>query len=133
MKFRQNLYLDRSVADALDALAARPGANKSRIVNDALAAYLANRAASQIDEQLRLRLDRLSREHEAIRRDLEVLLESLSLFIQHQLTVGAPLPDNDPAAVAIGRDRFEKFINRVGRQIAAGRSTLAPQAAEGGR
>ncbi len=124
MKVRQNLYIDRSLSDALDALASRPGANKSRIVNDALAGYLARRATKEVDDLFKARLDRISRELGATRRDLEVLLESLALFVRYQLTVSAPLPEADAAALAVGRDRFEKFIAQVGRQIAGGRRTL---------
>lgn len=134
MKVRQNLYIDREISDALEALAAGPGGNKSRLVNDALADWLARRGTKQIDDLLKLRLDRISRELGYARRDLEVLLESLSLFVRYQLTVTAPLPESDAAAIAIGRDRFEKFVAQVGRQIAGGRRTLGHQTeAEDGR
>lgn len=131
MKVRQNLYIDREISDALEALAAGPGANKSRLVNDALAAWLARRASREVDDLLKLRLDRLSRELGHARRDLEVLLESLSLFVRYQLMVTAPLPDADAAARAVGRDRFEAFVAQVGRQLAAGTRTLGQDEAAG--
>ena len=124
MKVRQNLYIDREISDALEALAAGPGANKSRLVNDALASWLARRGTREVDDLLKGRLDRMSREIAGARRDLEVLLESLSLFVRYQLTVTAPLPDADTAARAIGRDRFEAFVAQVGRQLAGGTRTL---------
>ena len=124
MKVRQNLYIDREISDALEALAAGPGANKSRLVNDAVASWLARRGTNEVDDLLKGRLDRMSREIAGARRDLEVLLESLSLFVRYQLTVTAPLPDTDTAARAIGRDRFEAFVAQVGRQLAAGTRTL---------
>ena len=120
MKVRQNLYLDRTITEALDVLALGRRGNKSRLVNDALAAWLARRGSRELDDHLKLRLDRISREQERIRRDFEVLLESLSLFVRYQLTVTAPLPDGDAVALAIGRDRFEQFVGQVGRQIASG-------------
>jgi predicted transcriptional regulator len=124
MKFRQNLYLDRQLSEALDALAAKPGATKSGIVNDALAAWLARRGTREIDDLLKLRLDRMSRDIGRVARDVEVLLESLSLFVRYQLTVTAPLPDADSAARAAGRERFEAFVTQVGRQIGSGKRTL---------
>jgi len=130
MKVRQNLYLDRAISDALEAIASGPGGNKSRLVNDALAAWLARRGTQEIDDLFKGRLDRMSRELSGARRDLEVLLESLSLFVRYQLTVTAPLPDSDKAALAIGRDRFEAFVSQVGRQIAAGKRTLGDAPAE---
>ena len=124
MKIRQNLYIDRNLSDALEALATGPGTNKSRLVNDAIAAWLSRRATQEVDDLFKHRLDRISREQSHIRRDLEVLLESLSLFVRYQLMVTAPLPENDAAAIAVGHDRFEKFIGQLGRQLAAGKRTL---------
>lgn len=124
MKVRQNLYIDRELSDALAALSSKPGANKSRIVNDALAAYIARRATRQVDDLLKVRLDRISGEISAARRDIDVVLESLALFVRYQLTVTAPLPEADAAALAIGNDRFERFITQLGRQIATGERAL---------
>ncbi|MGY4397652.1 putative transcriptional regulator [Sphingomonas sp. UYAg733] len=129
MKVRQNLYIDQPLSDALDDLARRPGTSKSQIVSDALAAYIARRGAKEIDDLLKGRLDRISREIGHARRDIEVLLESLSLFVRYQLTVTAPLPDADGPARAVGRERFEAFVAQVGRQIGSGKRSIG--AAEG--
>lgn len=123
MKVRQNLYIDAELSTALDLLA-KGSRTKSRIVNDALKDYLARRASKEIDDLLKTRLDRMSREMARMGRDVDILLESLSLFVRYQLTVTAPLPEGDSAALAIGRDRFEAFVGQVGRQIAAGKRTL---------
>lgn len=128
MKIRQNLYIDRELGEALEALAAGRGGNKSRIVNDALAAWLARRATKEVDDLLKVRLDRITREVRLARRDIEVLLESLSLFVRYQLMVTAPLPEADAAAAAVGRERFAKFVAQVGRQLATTRRTLGPGA-----
>lgn len=133
MKIRQNLYIDREIGDALEALAAGNRGNKSRLVNDALKDWLARRGTREVDDLLKVRLDRLSRELEGARRDIDVLLESLSLFVRYQLMVTAPLPEADTAGRAIGRDRFESFVAQVGRQIAGGTRTLAPPETKGGR
>lgn len=132
-KIRQNLYLDRAVNEALDALATGPGGNKSHMVNDAVKTWLARRGAKEIDDLLKLRLDRMSRDLAGARRDIDVLLESLALFVRYQLTVTAPLPEPDAAGRAVGRDRFEAFVAQVGRQIASNTRTLAPRQPEGGR
>ncbi|HWT42010.1 MAG TPA: CopG family transcriptional regulator [Sphingopyxis sp.] len=126
MKFRQNLYIDAKLSDALEALAASPGATKSGIVSAALAAYLAQRGAKEIDDRLKIRLDRMSRDIHRIARDIEVLLESLSLFIRFELSVTAPLAEADHAARAVGRERFEAFVAQVGRQIAGGKRSIGP-------
>jgi len=124
MKPRHHLYLDDELTAQLEALAAKPGSSKSAIVADALRQYLARRGAHDIDEALKIRLDRQSRQIERIERDGQVLLESLALFIRYQLTVTAPLPEPDKAARAVGQERFQKFIDQVGRQIAGGNRSL---------
>lgn len=125
MKIRQNLYIDRELSEALEGLAIlRRGSNKSRVVNEALKDWLARRATRQVDDLLKIRLDRISREIGACRRDIEVVLEALSLFVRYQLTVTAPLPEADAAAIAAGNERFDRFIAQLGRQIAAGKRTL---------
>src|SRR3546814_6311779 len=72
-----------------------------------------------------LRLNRISAQLNRIERDQQVLLESLALFVRYQLTVTAPLPDADQAARAVGRDRFQAFVDQVGRQLATGGQTLS--------
>jgi hypothetical protein len=128
MKIRQNLYIDPALSDTLEVLASRPGTSKSQIVSTALRAYFASRGSRELDDMLRTRLDRIGRELEKSRRDLEVLLESLSLFIRYQLTVTAPLAESDSAGRAIGRERFEAFVNQVGRQLAAGKRSMGADA-----
>jgi hypothetical protein len=124
MKPRFNLYFDEEVARQLEALAAKPGASKSAIVADALRQYVNRRGAHEIDEALRIRLDRLSRENGLIRRDIQILLESLALFVRFFLTLNAHTPEPDKATRALGQDRFHRFIDQVGRQIASGKRSL---------
>lgn len=125
MKPRHHLYLDDELTEQLKALAAKPGSSKSAIVSDALRAFIARRGANELDDRLKVRLDRLSRQLNRIERDQQILLESLALFVRYYLTVTAPLPEVDQeAARALGQERFQAFIDQVGRRIAGGR-TLA--------
>ena len=128
MKPRHHLYLDEALSEQLEALAAKPGSSKSAIVSDALRAYLARRGARELDDMLKIRLDRLSTQLGRIERDGQVLLESLALFVRYMLTVNAPLAEGDEAGRAIGRDRFEAFVAQVGRQLAGGRRSLGGEA-----
>lgn len=125
MKPRHHLYLDDALTEELEKLAAKPGSSKSAIVSDALRAHLARRGAKELDDLFKLRLDRMSGQLNRIERDLAIVMESLGLFVRYQLTVTAPLPEPDQAARAVGRDRFEAFIDRVGRQLAGGRRDLS--------
>ena len=123
MKPRLNVYIDDGISDRLDALAAKPGSSKSAIVSDALKHYLARGAAAEIDAVLKVRLDKVARHLARLERDQQVVLETLALFIRFELTVTAPLPDGDqPAARALGTERFNSFVDQVGRRIAGGKS-----------
>lgn len=127
MKPRHHLYLDDALTEQLEALAAKPGSSKSAIVSDALRAFLARRGASELDDMLKMRLDKISAQLGRIERDGLVLLESLALFVRYMLTVNAPLPEADEAGRAVGRERFEAFIAQVGRQLAGGRRSMDPE------
>lgn len=134
MKPRHHLYFDEALTAQLDALAAKPGTSKSAIVADALRSYLARRGARELDDMLKVRLDRIGNQLSRIERDGQVLLESLALFVRYQLTINAPLPEADQAGRAVGRDRFEAFVAQVGRQLAGGKRALGRiEDAESGR
>ena len=124
MKSRHQIWLDDDLGRELDRLGAKPGASKSALVADALRALLDRRASGAVDDLLKIRLDRIGRTLGRIERDQKVLLESLALFVRYQLTVTAPLPEADRAAQAVGRERFQRFVDQVGRQLAAGRAAF---------
>jgi len=124
-RIRHQLFLDPDLSARLEALAAKPGVSKSTILADAVTAWLNRRGSQELDERFGLRLHRISDQLDRIERDGQVLLESLALFVRYQLTVSAPLPEPDKAARAVGQERFQKFIDQVGRQIAARRRTLS--------
>lgn len=123
-RVRYQLFLPKPLSERLEALAAKPGATKSAILTDAVTAWLNRRGSSELDDRFGLRLDRLSTALARIERDGQVVLETLALFIRFELSIQAPLAENDQAGRAIGRDRFEAFVAQVGRQIAAGRRSF---------
>lgn len=123
-KVRHQLFLPKPLSDRLEALAAKPGASKSSILVDAVTAWLNRRGTSELDDRFGLRLDRMSTALSRIERDGHVTLETLALFIRFELSIQAPLAENDQAGRAIARDRFEAFVMQVGRAVAAGKRTL---------
>jgi hypothetical protein len=126
-KVRHQLFLDVDLSERLEALAAKPGVSKSAILADALKAWLDRRGAHELDDRFGIRLNRISGQMNRIERDGHVLLESLALFVRYQLSVTAPLSEPDQAARAVARDRFQAFVDQVGRQIAGGRRTFADE------
>ncbi|MEQ7874274.1 CopG family transcriptional regulator [Sphingomonas sp. ASV193] len=129
-RVRYQLFLPAGLSERFEALAARPGASKSALLAAALEAMLERRGGDELEQRFAVRLDRLSHQLARIERDGHVQIESLALFVRYMLTVQAPVAEGDEAARAIGRDRFEAFVQQVGRQLAGGRSSLAPEGSE---
>lgn len=123
---RHQLFLPRELSGRLEALARAPGASKSGILAEAVAAWLDRKGADEMELRFARRMDRLSNQLARIERDGHVQLESLALFVRYMLSVNAPLAENDEAARAIGRDRFAAFVTRVGQQLASGKLTFLP-------
>ena len=126
-QIRHQLFLPKEVSERLEALARAPGASKSKILAEALTAWLNRKGADEMELRFARRLDRLSNQLARIERDGHVQLESLALFVRYMLAVNAPLPEEDEAARAVGRDRFAAFVQRVGQQLASGRITFLPE------
>ncbi|MDE2112208.1 MAG: ribbon-helix-helix protein, CopG family [Alphaproteobacteria bacterium] len=125
MKPRQNLYLDKDLSERLDRLAQKPGTSKSAIIADALRVFLEHRAAHELDDKLKPRLDKVTAQMNRLERNQRVIIESLALYIRFQFSVLPPLPERDQAAaLALAQERFQAFIDQVGRRVAGGRETV---------
>ncbi len=123
MKPRHHVYLEDDLSARLDALSAKPGATKSGIVSDALRSHFNRRDTRQLEDRLRVRLDRTNAHLDRLERDLEILLESFALFVRYQFSVTAPLSETDQSAArARVKDLYQAFIDQVGRRIGAGRT-----------
>ena len=129
-RIRHQFFLSEDLTERLETLAARPGVSKSAILADAVEAWLNRCGAHELDDRFGLRLDRLTRAIDKVGRDGEVLLETVALFVRYELAIHPPLAENDHAGRAMARERFNAFVQQVGRQIAAGRRTLAVAASE---
>lgn len=123
-RIRHQLFLDEAVTERLEVLAARPGMNKSAVLQDAVIAWLDRRGANELDDRFGDRLNRLSAQLNRIERDQRILMESQALFVRLTLLRDAHLPEPDAATRALARDRFEQFVAQVGRHLAAGRQSF---------
>ena len=129
-KDRLNVYFDASLSAELEALAARRKLSKSQIVEAALAAFLSPDGADQREAVIVRRLDRLTRAIERLERDVTIGNEAMALFVRFWLTSTPPLPDTMcDAAQATGRERYEGFVEALGRRLAK-ESTLTKEVSE---
>ncbi len=67
------------------------------------------------------RMDKLGRQIDGLDEDLAILGETVSLFIRFWLTVTQPLSESaQSSARAKGAERFEGFVQSLGRRLATG-------------
>jgi len=124
-KPRLTVYLDPEVLARLTERAARKEQPKSLIAEAAITSFLTPDDADQREAAFARRLDLLTRQVERLERDLTIAVEALALFIRFWLTVTPPLPESAQAAAqAKGRERFDSFLETLGRRLAKGQSLL---------
>ena len=122
---RLNVFLEPDHANRLDELATMKRMSKSGIVAAALASYLSPEGADRREVLTARRLGQLSHQFERLERDQAILIETVALFVRHQLAVTAPIPEaHQDAARAQGRARFEQFIEQLARHLARGHSLV---------
>ncbi|WP_353848759.1 CopG family transcriptional regulator [Brevundimonas sp.] len=125
------VYLDPALLDALEAYARKRGAAKSTVAEAAISRFLRPDPADQPEAVLTRRLDHLNRHADRLERDLGVAVEMLALFIRFWLAATPPLPESAQAAArAKGRERYEGFVQVLGRRLAQGRGFVREVAAE---
>jgi hypothetical protein len=121
MKGRLNCYFDAALLKRLDELAARRGLSKSTIVEAALASFLSPDAADQREAAITRRLDKMTRAIERLERDVSIGNEAQALYIRAWLTATPPLPEGAQAAAqGKARERYDRFVEAVGRRVARG-------------
>lgn len=118
---RRNVYFDPALLKQVDALAMRRNISASAIVEAATASFLSGDTTEKLEAAMSRRLDKLGRQIDSLDEDLAVLGETLSLFILIWLSSTPPLPENAQAAArAKGAERFEGFMQNLGRRLATG-------------
>jgi hypothetical protein len=121
MRTRMNVYFPPEILRQLIDVADRKKLSRSSIVEAAVASFLSPDSADRTEAAFTRRLDRLSRQVQRLERDLSIATETLALFIRFWLTVTPPLPpDAQAAAQAKGRERYEGFIEALGRRLVNG-------------
>lgn len=121
VKQRLSVYLDADMMARLEKLASKEHAAKSSIAEAAIISFLTADDADRWEAAVTRRLDRLTRSVDRVERDLEFSVEALALYIRAWLTATPPLPEGTQAAAhAKGRERYESFIEALGRRLARG-------------
>ena len=123
MRDRLNLSLPVEMIAQINDLATRRRLTRSAIVEAAVASFLSPDGADRLEAAFARRLDRLTRQVQRLERDSGLSTEALALFIRFWLTITPPLPpDAQGTAQAKGRERYEGFIEALGRRLNQGRT-----------
>ncbi|MFB9951642.1 CopG family transcriptional regulator [Rhizobium puerariae] len=118
---RMNVYFDPDLLAQVEALALRRQVSKSAIVEAAVASFLSGDSADRLEAAMSRRLDKLGRQIDTLDEDLAVLGETVSLFVRIWLASTPPLPESAQASArAKGAERFEGFMQSLGRRLATG-------------
>jgi len=125
VRTKHTFRLPPELAAKLDDYATRKNVPRVQIVEIALDSYLSPDGADRLEAALARRLDRMTRAIERLERHSTITNETLALFIRFWLTHTPPLPDTaQTAAQAKGRERYEGFVEAVGRRLVRGVSLL---------
>ena len=121
MRTKHTFRLPPDLMTKLSGYAARKGVSQSMIVEAALASHLSPDGADRLEAALARRLDRIGRHLERLERHVDISNEALAVFVRFWLTSTPPLPDNSAAAAQLkGRERYEGFVEALGRRLARG-------------
>ncbi|MGJ4859602.1 CopG family transcriptional regulator [Labrys sp. La1] len=125
MRDRLNLSLPAELIGRINELAERKRLTRSAIVEAAVASFLSPDNADLREAAFTRRLDRLTRQTQRVERDVGVTAETLALFVRFWLAITPPLPaEAQVAAQAKGRERFEGFVEILGKRLQKGQSFL---------
>lgn len=120
---RHNLYLSRAISKHLVQASVSPGVSQSAVVEAALRQFFDPDQAPQA--VLVRRLDRHGRLLERQLHHIDLVLETLALFVQSYFNAVPPLaPAALEAQKALGARRFDAFIHELGRRMTGGGTTL---------
>lgn len=130
MRTKHTFRLPPDLAMKLADYASHKRLAQAAIVEAALASFLSPDGSERLEGALGRRLDRLVRQVERLERNLTISNEALALFVRFWLTTTPSLPEGvQQAAQAKGRERYEGFVDALGRRLAKGR-TLAEEILE---
>lgn len=130
MRTKHTFRLPPDLAGLLADYASRKRVPQALIVETALVSFLSPDNPERMEAALGRRLDRLTRQVERLERHITISNEALALFVRFWLTATPPLPDTaQPAAQSKGRERYEGFVEALGRRLARGH-TLAQEVSQ---
>ena len=124
-KVQLSIYLDPEIFASLEAYATRQSKPKSLVAEAAIGSFLSPDDSDRREAAIAKRLDRIVRVLERLERNDGITLETVALFIRFWLTSTPALPEQSiPAARAKGAERYDRFVDALGRRLSSGSTVL---------
>src|ERR1700736_2560951 len=124
-KVQLSIYLDPEIFSSLEAYATRQSKPKSLVAEAAIGSFLSPDDSDRREGAIATRLDRIVRVLERLERNDGITLETVALFIRFWLTSTPALPEqSSPAARAKGAERYDRFVEALGRRLSSGSTVL---------
>ncbi|TPW27700.1 CopG family transcriptional regulator [Pararhizobium mangrovi] len=120
-KQRLSVYVDPPVMQALADYAGRRERSLSLVAEAAIASFLSPDTAERQEAAMAKRIDQLDRKLQRLERDVGIGVETLALFVRFWLATTPQLPEPaQSAAKAKGAERYDAFLEALGRRLANG-------------
>jgi hypothetical protein len=121
LRVKHTFRLPPELSAQLADYAARKRVTQALVVETALATFLSGDSSEHLEAALSRRLDRITRQADRLAWHVELGNETLALFVRFWLVNNPPLPDAALAAAqAMGRERWERFIETLNRRMEFG-------------
>lgn len=115
-------YLSPSLRHTLSKVAQERRVSESKVVSKALQRFFNQEDDDNMVQVLTRRLDRQSKEMKYLKRDIELLTETLSMYIKVYLANTPEIPEAHKAAASrSGQLRYKKLIEAVANRISQGK------------
>ncbi|MET1755688.1 hypothetical protein ABVV53_09485 [Novosphingobium sp. RD2P27] len=116
-KTRHQLFLPEDMSKRLAHVAESSGKARSEILLEALDAWFTRRQAPRTDEAIGVRLTRIERNLDCLRRNEALVWEIMARVVRHQLISSAQTPASREAQ-AVGAKLFAELIDEVADRLA---------------
>jgi len=121
LRVKQTFRLPPDLARDLAQHARSRKVSQAAIVEAALASFLSPDGADRLEAAISRRLDRIGRQLDRMEWNVGLANETVALFVRFWLTSNPPMPEDARAAAqAMGKERWERFVEALSRRMEAG-------------
>lgn len=121
LRVKQTFRLPPELARDLAQHARSRRVSQAAIVEAALSSFLSPDGADRLEAAISRRLDRIGRQLDRTEWNGGLANETIALFVRFWLTSNPPMPDDARAAAqAMGRERWERFVEALSRRMESG-------------